>query len=250
MNFSYDRAWADVVTMVRANFALLATLAGVFLFLPAFALWLFAPLPQAPGGGDGNEAVRMIYNYYIGHWPAFLALTLVSSFGQAAILALLLDRNHPTVGEALTVAGRILPGYFLVGMLTNLAIAFGFMLLIVPGLFLVGRLAVAGPTMIGERIGNPVTAIQRSWAYTTGLGWRIAGLVLLVGIVGWIALSAASSVIGVVGGLLLPDGAKILAAATADALGGAGLALLLVLLSAAVYRQLRGGSAPLQDVFS
>lgn len=252
MNFSYDRAWADVVAMVRANLVLLATLAGVFMFLPAFALWLFAPIPQAAGGGsgNGNEALRLVYDYYIGHWPAFLALTLASSFGQAAILALLLDRDRPTVGEALAVAGRMLPGYFLMGLLTNLVITFGFMLFVVPGLFLIGRLAVTGPTMIGERVNNPIAVMQRGWAHTTGQGWRISGFVLLVGIVGWIALSAASSVIGVVGGLLLPDGAKILATATADALGGAGLALLLVLVSAAIYRQLRGDLAPLQDVFS
>ena len=245
MNFSYDRAWADVVAMVRANLGLLATLAGVFLFLPAFALWLFAPIPQPAEGGEGMEALRVIYDYYVSHWPAFLALNLASSFGQAAILTLLLDRDRPTVGEALTVALRMLPGYFALGLLTNLVITFGFMLFIVPGVFLMGRLAVVGPTMIGERVGNPVTAMQIGWGHTAGSAWRIAGFLLLVAIVGWIGLSAASSVIGVVAGLLLPEGAKILATAVADALGGAGLALLLALLSAAVYRQLRGGLAPL-----
>ena len=99
--------------------------------------------------------------------------------------------------------------------------------------------------MIDERLSNPVAALQRGWAHTAGLAWRIAGFLLLVAIVGWIGLSAASSVIGVMAGLLLPEGAKILASAAADALGGAGLALLLALLSAAVYRQLRGGLAPL-----
>ena len=245
MNFSYDRAWADVVAMVRTNLGLLATLAGVFLFLPAFALWLFSPIPQPAEGGEGTAALRMIYDYYVGHWPAFLALNLASSFGQAAILALLLDRDRPTVGEALTVAVWMLPGYFVLGLLTNLAITFGFILFIVPGVFLMGRLAVVGPTMIDERLSNPVAALQRGWAHTAGLAWRIAGFLLLVAIVGWIGLSAASSVIGVMAGLLLPEGAKILASAAADALGGTGLALLLALLSAAVYRQLRGGLAPL-----
>ena len=52
--------------------------------------------------------------------------------------------------------------------------------------------------MVAERIGNPITAIQRGWAHTTGRGWRIAGFLILVLLVGWIGLSAASSVINVI----------------------------------------------------
>ncbi len=250
MRFSYDRVWADVLTMARANAALLATLAGVFLFLPSFALWLFAPMPQPPSGGDGSEGMRFLFNYYSNNWPGMLLVSAVSTFGQAAILALLLDRTRPTVGEALSGAGRIFPMYFLLGIITSLVISIGFVFLVVPGVYLLGRLAVAGPVMIGERVGNPIEAIRRGWGYTADTGWRIAGLVLLIAIVGWIALSAATSVLGVAAGLVLPDGASAVVKAAADALGGAGLALLIAVLSAAIYRQLRGGDTPLQDVFS
>jgi hypothetical protein len=252
MTFSYDRVWADVVTMVRANVALLLTLAGVFMFLPSFALWLFAPMPEPPaaGSGDGGEVFALIMSYYRANWPAMLAVSVVSTFGQAAILALLLDNDRPTVSEALGKAGRLLPMYFLLGIATSLALGVGFALLFVPGIYLLGRLIVAGPVMIGENIGNPVEAITRGWAYSKGHGWRIAGLVMLIGIVGWIGFSAVTSVVGVVAGLVLPPGASAMVKAAADALGGAGLALLIAVLSAAIYRQLRGADAPLQQIFS
>lgn len=250
MNFSYDRVWADVVAMVRANGALLATLAGAFLFLPSFALWLFSPMPEPPTGGDGSEGLKFLTAYYQSNWPGLLIVSAVSTFGQAAILSLLLDRDRPTVGEALNKAGRLFPMYFALGILTSLAMGIGFVFLFVPGIYLLGRLVIAGPVMIGEGATNPVEAIKRGWDYTAGLGWRIAGLVLLVGIVGWIGFSAATSVLGVIAGLVLPSGASAVVKALADALGGAALALLIAVLSAAIFRQLRGGEAPLKDIFS
>ena len=34
MKFSYSEVWADTVAMLRENLAIIAALAGVFLFLP------------------------------------------------------------------------------------------------------------------------------------------------------------------------------------------------------------------------
>lgn len=247
MSFSYDRVWADVVAMVRANFGVLLAITGVFLFLPSFAMWMFAPLPQPDG--NSSDAVKLLTDYYAANWLSFLVLTVVSAFGQATILVLLLDRTRPTVGEALSTAARVIALFVLMEMLVNLALAFGFLAFIVPGIYLMGRLIIVPATMIAEATNNPIEAIQRGFAYTAGLGWRIAGLVLLIAVVGWIALAAASSVIGVIGGLLLPDSLKPIAAAFGDALGGAGLGVLLSLLGAAIYRQLRGGPEPLQEIF-
>jgi len=250
MSFSYDRVWADAVAMVRANGVMLATLAGVFMFLPSLALWMFAPMPSPPSGGDGTEGIRFLTDYYSANWPGLLLVSLISTFGQAVILLLLLDPDRPTVGDALGQAARALPMYFLLGLMTSLAIGVGFVLLFVPGIYLLGRLMVAAPVMIGERVASPVDAIQRGWAYTKGIGWRIAGLVMLIGVVGWIAFSAASSVLGVLAGLLLPAEASAVAKAFADSLAGAALALLIAVLTAAIYRQLRGGDAPLKNIFS
>lgn len=250
MSFSYDRVWADVVAMIRANGALLATLAGVFMFLPSLALWMYAPMPAPPSGSDGSEGMRFLADYYFGNWPLLLLVNIIGTFGQVGILTLLLDRDRPTVGEALGLSARLLPMYFVMTIVTNLVVVVGLFLFLVPGIYLLGRLTLAGPVMVGEGVANPVDAIRRAWAVTRGLGWRIAGLVMLIGIVAWIAFSAASSVLGVVAGLLLPEGSGAVARAFVDALAGGALALLIVVLTAAIYRQVRGGNVPLKNIFS
>ncbi len=250
MSFSYDRVWADVVAMIRANAALLATLAGVFMFLPSLALWMYAPMPAPPGGSDSSEGMRFLVDYYRANWALLLLVNIIGTFGQVAILSLLLDRDRPTVGEALGTSARSLPLYFVMTLLTNFAVVIGLFLFLVPGIYLLGRLAITGPVMIAEGIASPLDAIRRGWLYTKGLGWRIAGLVMLIGIVAWIAFSAASSVLGVLVGLLLPAGSGSVARALADALAGAALTLLIAVLTAAIYRQVRSGRAPLKNIFS
>ncbi len=248
MTFSYDRVWADVVAMARSNAVLLLTLAGVFIFLPSLVLWMALPLPQSDGAGD--EAFKVFLDYYQRNLVWLVLVNAIAGLGQIVILVLLLDRKRPTVAEAISGGGRLFPGYFLASLIANLAIAAGFFVLVIPGLYLVGRLMVLGPVIADRRVTNPITALRDSWQRTKGFGWRIVGLVLLVGIVGWIATSAATSVLTVVGSLLLPDSLDPMAAAIANGLGGAVLGLLITLLSAGIYRQLQGGEAPLSSIFS
>jgi hypothetical protein len=236
MTFSYDRVWADVVAMARSNAVLLLTLAGVFVFLPSFALWLFLPVPHAAGAGE--EAVKQFLAYYQRNAGWFVLVNAIGALGQIIILVLLIDRNRPTVAEAISGGALLFPGYFLASLISNIAIGFGLLLFVVPGLYVLGRFVVLGPVMADGRLSNPLTGLRQSWERTQGVGWRIVGLVLLVGIVGWIATSAATSILTLVGSVLLPESLDPMAAAIANALGGAILGLLIVLLSAGVYRQL------------
>lgn len=236
MTFSYDRVWADVVAMARHNAVLLLTLAGVFVFLPSFALWLMLPVPQTSGAGE--EALKQVLAYYQRNAGALILVNAIGALGQIVILVLLIDRGRPTVAEAISGGARLFPGYFLASLISNLAIGFGILLFVVPGLYILGRFVVLGPVMADGRLSNPLKGLRESWDRTQGVGWRIVGLVLLVGIVGWIATSAATSILTVLGSLLLPESLDPMAAAIANALGGAVLGLLIVLLSAAIYRQL------------
>lgn len=236
MTFSYDRVWADVVAMARSNAVLLLTLAGVFIFLPSFALWLMLPVPQATGAGE--EAIKQFVAYYQRNLGAFVLVNAIAALGQIVILVLMIDRNRPTVAEAISGGLRLFPGYFLASLISNLAIMFGILLFVVPGLYVLGRFVVLGPVMADLRLGNPLLGLRESWQRTQGVGWRIVGLVMLVGIVGWIATSAATSILTVLGSVLLPDSLDPMAAAISNALGGAVLGLLIVLLSAGIYRQL------------
>jgi hypothetical protein len=247
MPFSYDRAWQDVVAMFRDSWVLLLTLAGVFVFFPAFVLFVFAPMPEAQPNGTPQAALQLIYTYYETTMVWLILVNAIAALGQAAILSLLLDRARPTVSEALVVAAGLFPGFFVAQLLTNFAIG-ATALLVVPAIYLLGRLSVVGPLLIAQRLGNPIRAIALGWAATQKRGWRIAGLMMLVVIVSWIALSATTSALTILGALIVPESARPLVGGFAGAISSTGLSLLMTVLSAAIYRQLAAGDR-LGDVF-
>lgn len=238
--FTYDAAWADLVAMARANASVLAIIAGAFLFLPNFAQLLLAPPPEVRSL-DWN-GVRQLEEYFSKNGLTLILCNLPVWLGSAGILSLLLDPRRLTVGEALLSGMRLLPGVIVLNWLTQFFILVGLLLLIVPGVYLIGRLMLAAPTQMAERIGNPIKAIQRSFALSNENGWRITGIVMLIAVVAMIAAAAINLVVGIVLSLVLPKAALAIAFAILKSAIGATTALLLLLLGAALYRQLAPAS--------
>src|SRR3546814_8649369 len=87
---------------------------------------------------------------------------LVTLIGSAAILRLWLSRRDMTVGEALRFAIALFPTMVAIELMTNIAVFGGLLLLLLPGLYLVGRLAVVAPAAADRAIYNPLEAIRAS----------------------------------------------------------------------------------------
>lgn len=232
---SYDAAWADLVAMVRSNASVLAVMAGAFLLLPNFAELLFAPPPNIRGL-DWN-GLRQLEDYYRENALVLVLCNLPVWLGSAGILALLLDPRHLTVGDALKSGLRLLPSVVALNWLAEFMIVTGLLLFLAPGVYLIGRLMLAAPVQMAERIGNPVKAIGRSFALSAGNGWRIAGFVALIFIVAVIVASAANAVLGILFNLVLPKDILGAGLALLRSTIGAATALLILLLGAALYRQ-------------
>lgn len=233
---SYDATWADLVAIARTNASVLVIVAATFLFLPNFAQLLLAPPPEVRSL-DWN-GVRRMEEYFRANGLTLILCNIPVWLGSAGILALLLDPRRLTVGEALTSGMRLLPGVIVLNWLSQFLTLGGLLLLIIPGVYLIGRLMLAAPAQMAERIGNPVAAIRRSFALTGRNGWRIAGLVLLIAVVATIAGAAINVVIGIVLSLILPKIALGIAFAILKSAIGAATALLMLLLGAALFRQL------------
>lgn len=236
MTFSYNRVWDDTVAMLRAHGRLLAPVAGVFVFLPAALLAVLLPEPQPV---DPGRVLPELIEYYLSIWPWLLLSMLIAMAGGATILRLVLARGTK-VGDAIVFGTMLLPFYFLISLFAALMVGFGSLALIVPGLYLWGRLAPVQAILVAENCRNPFAAIARAFEITRGRGWAVFGFCFVVTLVGVIA----GGVVGMIGGILfhLAGGQELGAALTAilAAAVNSAFSVLLLVLEAAIYRALTG----------
>lgn len=242
MKLDFSNAWADSVALLRGQAELVLTLTGVFLLLPPLLIELF--IPFRPSEQVFAVIVREFSEYARQNGGLLLLSTLVTAFGQLAIIRLLLDPARPTVGQALKGALPLLPWFFLTGLIVNLILIAGFLALILPAAYLLGRLAVAGVAVGAENRRNPFDAIRRSFEISKGNGWRIFLLIAIVWVTGSIVSLAISTIIGVILAVSGGGAAGAFVAAFVTAALGALLGLILLLLTIAIYRQLSHPQGP------
>lgn len=239
MRFSYSAVWDDAAAMIRAHGSLIAALAGVFLFLPSL---LIAQLLPKPTVTDPSRAFDAMRDFYMANLLWLLLASLVSMIGTIAILKLLLGPRGTSVGGAIAAAFPLLPFYFLAALVSNLMLAIGFLLLVVPGLYLFGRLAPLGPVVVAEKRYNPVDSIGRAWALTKGRGWAVLGFVLLVGVAGAVSVLVVDGVAGVLFVLVAGKGLGTFLSGIVSAAAGAAFSALFAVVFAALYRGLTAGA--------
>lgn len=253
MKLSYSAVWAEVTALLRSHASLIATVAGVFIFLPTLLVAHFLPQPEGflpallaasllpqPDGAATIVQLQLWGEYFNANWHWLLLNRIVVMIGSIAILLLLFARGI-TVGAAIAAALALLPAYFIASLLGSVAIGFGIMLLLVPGLYLIGRLGPLNAVVVAETHRNPIAALRRCWDLTRGHGWAILGLILIVAIAATIVVVVASNLLGIV--FVLAAGKEVgrlltLIVATA---GNAAMVTLLLVLGAALYRQLSEG---------
>jgi len=91
-----------------------------------------------------------------------------------------------TLADVFTrVSPAVIP-LLVAGLLAGLGIAIGFVLLVVPGLFLLTIWAVIGPVIVVERTGA-LDSFGRSRALVRGHGWTVLAIVLVMGLLSAIA---------------------------------------------------------------
>lgn len=101
-------------------------------------------------------------------------------------------------GVALTTGIRKFPAFFAATMLYSVAVIVGFILLIVPGVYLAGQYCMYMMAVVGENRG-PIASLSRSRSLVAGMWWRTT-TVLTVGILIYMVLALAA---GFMGGIAL-----------------------------------------------
>lgn len=179
------RSVGEVVTVSLRAYARwwteLAPLAAVFVVPGQLLLVVVERALGDAGAPRGPEGAAST--------PAMLAVLLVAlvslvlgtvqqgAVTWAAMRALL--GGEPTLGRAIRVGVRRLWSVLLVGLLTGLATLVGLVLLVIPGLIVVVRLAVVMPVLIVEGARGRA-ALRRSWRLVRGRSWPAAGVLLVV----------------------------------------------------------------------
>lgn len=248
MTLTFSRLLADAWSLFRRQADLILRLALPLVVLPAFAVQLLCdPLPPLPPP-PRDQPMLEAWIAQVGVWGQtnaiwYLLADAVSVFGLAAIAVLLLDPDRPVVAGALRTAGTRLVAFILASLLIAVPVGMGMWLFVLPGLWVQGRLSAAIPLLArapGQRV---LPAIRASWRATRGAGFALAGAVVSVFLLQWLAvvpLLSADEWLRVSGNdnplvLSLVDGAIAL-------LGGAYHLAVLMIGIAAYLRLVRRGS--------
>jgi hypothetical protein len=221
MQFDMNRTWSQAIALVKANFQLLAIIAGMFLLLPTLALYLLNPdllqlMALSSDPTKVESAMSALLPRLIVYGFIVIALQLV---GQMAMVAMM-GSARPTVGESLKLAAKALPSVIgaaivfivgfviaalLLGVLLGLLIAlfaavFGmgggepsgalvallvgplYIAVFVLELYLMVRFMMTLPVIVLEHRYNPLKALGRSWRLTRRRAWSIVGFVVLLGV--------------------------------------------------------------------
>lgn len=255
MKFDGNLAWKQSTTAVAGNRELLLALAGVFFFLPSFALIMLIKQPQVPPGATPQQMLAILEPFVAATVPWFLLGSVIQALGQLTLIGLFARGGRPTVGEALREGGRALPSYIVVQFLTGfvvtsvllLAMAIGGAVSPVLGFALAiyfvcqayGRILTAPAVLVLERRLNPFAALIRAVALSRGNGFRIGNFLFLLVIALGVGFVVLTILIGILAALTMGEGrtAEIVTGFVSSALTAVGLAYF-VAITVAIYRQL------------
>src|SRR3954467_7729579 len=170
------REGVDVGGVLQRVFAIYREQFG--LLIPA-ALVIFAPIAIINGLIlSSGLVVAFLLTAIIGVIGTFLFQGMVVE----AARDILDGRRDHDVGSLIGAAAPFIAPLAAAGILASIAIGIGFILLIVPGLFLLTIWAVLAPVIVLERAGV-FDSFGRSQALVKGYGWPVFGVLICLFII-------------------------------------------------------------------
>jgi hypothetical protein len=114
---------------------------------------------------------------------ASIVSLVIATFYQGMVVQLVRDvidgRRDSSAGDLLRSVSPVVLTLIVVSILAGLATGIGFILLIVPGLYLMTIWSVIAPVVVVERTGV-FDSFGRSRALVKGHGWQVFGVIVLV----------------------------------------------------------------------
>lgn len=238
MKLQFSGVLADTRALWHGNAVLVARVATVFYFLPAFASGLFLPVPER-GTLTDDAFFGVMLDWYSLHAPWLALIMLVQSFGSAVLLGLLIAPAGLRLDSALLRALRLMPGLVLVWLGAGLLTMAGGLALLIPGFYLIGRTFVVGAAYVDRPERGPLAALTDGIQFTRGNGWLLLSITMMILLVSTVVTSFVDAFVAVLASAAVPatvrlaiDSAGVAAVATAGT-------LFQTVIQASVYRVLK-----------
>jgi hypothetical protein len=134
---------------------------------------------------SSNPSLGLLFGFLFGFLGVLILTMILAPLGSAASLYVIgqefVDRRVG-IGQAFSFALGRFGHLFLVSLLIGLAVGFGYLMCLVPGIiFLVWF--VFGPQVVVVEKRSAIEAMNRSKELGTGFGMRIFGILLLLGVI-------------------------------------------------------------------
>jgi hypothetical protein len=130
----------------------------------------------------------------LGTLVSLVASTLFTGFVVSLVNDVRDGRRDFTVGELIRSSTDAIPRLIVNGLLLGIGVFIGFLLLIVPGLYLLTIWAVTAPAIVVERRGA-IEAFGRSHELVSGQGWTVFGAILVAFLI-LVGLAIVAAIIG------------------------------------------------------
>jgi len=162
------------------------------LLIPA-ALLLFIPVAIVNGLllSEGGNALGVLTSALLGVVATYWYQGMVVE----ATRDILDGRRDQSIGSLFSSAAPFIVPLLLAGILAGIGVAIGFLLLIIPGLFLITIWAVIVPVIVIERAGV-IESFGRSRELVRGSGWQVFGVIVVLFLVLFIIRAALQAIIG------------------------------------------------------
>ena len=260
MKFDSNLAWNRASAAMAAHRELLLALAGVFFFLPSFALIMLAKQPHMPANAKPEQVMAMLEPFAASIAPWVLVGSAIQWLGQLTLIELLGGRGRSTVAQALRSGVSSMATYLVVQLITSIVMGLVFLLGFAVGSIvhqLVGLalgiyllcqayayFVTAGAAIVLEERLNPITALTRSVAIARGNGFRIGNFLFLLVMAALFVLMVLSIILGIFASVTMGEGrAAEIVTGFASSAASAFVLTYFVAIVVAIYCQLGGDLA-------
>jgi len=235
---NYSAVWRETRALFAAHLEAIIAIAGFFIFMAAWVTAYILPPLIFADLNDMAGSIRQISGYFANVWHILVPNMLVTMFGSLILYALFAGRGIAKVGDALSAAAALFLPYLAASIIVGWATFAGFLMFLIPGLYLMGRLALLPAVLTHEPELGVMGAIRKAWQTSKGNVWSILIVIMFVAlalrVLSGIAIAIVAAVmIGVAG-----EGGVPVIEAAVTAIFAAIEAVAYVLVTVAIHRQL------------